>query len=117
MHGKSGTVQAMYLIVIAWFYVTLMMALAEAAIPQGSILGGLITFALYGLLPMGIIVYIFGTPERKRKLQARREAEQRAYDESQATAHAPTASDLPDTSSHAPGAPQDGSITPVREKQ
>ena len=36
----------MYLIVIAWFYVTRMMALAEAASPQGSILGAVITFVL-----------------------------------------------------------------------
>ena len=107
----------MYLIVIAWFYVTLMMALAEAFSPQGTILGGLITFGLYGLLPMAIIVYILGTPERKRKLKAQREAEQRAYDESQQACTQPAAaSDLPDASSHAPSATQNGSITPMREK-
>ena len=106
----------MYLIVIAWFYVTLMMALAEAASPQGSILGAIITFALYGLLPMGILIYIFGTPERKRKLKARREAEQRAYDEAQAAQPGLTALDLPDAGRHATGAAQDSSITPVREK-
>mgnify|MGYP000414433937 CR=1 FL=1 len=67
----------MYLIVIAWLYVTVMMAVAEASSPQGSILGAAITFTLYGLLPMSILVYILGTPARKRKLQAQREAEQR----------------------------------------
>lgn len=107
----------MYLIVIAWFYVTVMMALAEAASPQGSILGAIITFVLYGLLPMAILIYIFGTPERKRKLKARRKAEQRAYDAAQATLRSEDAtSHLPDAGSHTPGAAQERGITPVREK-
>lgn len=107
----------MYLIVIAWFYVTVMMALAEAASPQGSILGAIITFVLYGLLPMAILIYIFGTPERKRKLKARREAEQRAYDAAQATLRTEDAtSHLPDAGSHTPGAAEERGITPVREK-
>ena len=42
----------MYLVVIAWLYVTLMMAVAEATNTTGSILGAIITFVLYGLLPM-----------------------------------------------------------------
>ncbi|WP_174863501.1 hypothetical protein [Comamonas jiangduensis] len=106
----------MYLIVIAWFYVTVMMAVAEAASPQGSILGAIITFALYGLLPMAILIYILGTPERKRKLKARREAEQRVYDEAQAALHSKAPSHLPDASGHTPGATEDSSIAPVREK-
>ena len=56
----------MYLIVIAWTYVTLMMAVAEATSPTGTLLGAIITFVLYGALPMGILVYILGTPSRKR---------------------------------------------------
>lgn len=108
----------MYLIVIAWFYVTVMMALAEAASPQGSILGALITFVLYGLLPMAILIYILGTPARKRKLKAQREAEQRAWKEAQLLERAASApaSDLPDASSHAPCTPQHSSITPVRKE-
>ena len=104
----------MYLIVIAWFYVTLMMALAEAASPQGSILGAVITFVLYGLLPMSILVYILGTPARKRRLKAQREAEQRAWDAAHA-ATAPSAS-LPDAGGHAPGAAEDAGIAAVRKE-
>lgn len=74
----------MYLILIAWLYVVLMMAIAEAANPAGSLLGALITFVLYGLLPMGIVGYILATPMRKRHLKAKREAEQRAWDAAQA---------------------------------
>ena len=108
----------MYLIVIAWFYVTVMMALAEAASPQGSILGAIVTFTLYGLLPMAIVIYILGTPARKRKLKALREAEQRAWDEaqSQQQASAPLVSDLPDASCHTAGATEHTSVAPVREK-
>ena len=43
----------MYLIVIVWTYVSLMMAVAEATSPVGSVLGAVITFVLYGVLPMG----------------------------------------------------------------
>ena len=73
----------MYLIVIVWTYVTLMMAVAEATSPVGTVLGAIITFLLYGALPMGILVYILGTPSRKRKIKAREAAEQAAYDAQQ----------------------------------
>ena len=64
----------MYLVVIAWLYVTLMMAAAEATASNGSLLGALVTFVLYGLLPMGIVVYLMGSPARRRAIK-RREAE------------------------------------------
>jgi len=83
---------AMYLILIAWFYVTLMMAIAEATNPVGSVLGGIVTFVLYGLLPMAIVGYIMATPERKRRLKARREAEQQAWDAAQGPLAATTKS-------------------------
>ena len=62
----------MHLIVIAWIYVVLMMSVAEAISTQGSVLGALITFVLYGVMPLSIVVYIMGTPGRRR---ARRAAE------------------------------------------
>ncbi len=65
----------MYLVVIAWLYVTLMMAAAEATASNGSLLGALVTFVLYGLLPMGIVVYLMGSPARRRAIK-RREAEE-----------------------------------------
>ena len=104
----------MYLIVIAWTYVTLMMAVAEAASPQGSVLGAVITFVLYGLLPMGILVYILGTPGRKRKIKAREAAEQAAYDAEQAAAMA--ASAAPDAGGEAPAAAQGSTALPVRKE-
>lgn len=96
----------MYLIVIAWTYVTLMMAVAEATSPQGTLLGAFITFALYGLLPMGILVYILGTPSRKRAIKAREAAEQAAYDAEKAAQAAQVAqvAQAPSTPENAPSA-------------
>ena len=62
----------MYLIAIAWIYVVLMMSVAEAISSQGTVLGAVITFILYGVMPLSILMYIMGTPGRKR---ARRAAE------------------------------------------
>ena len=62
----------MHLIVVAWIYVVLMMSVAEAISTQGSVLGAIITFLLYGVMPLAIVMYIMGTPGRKR---ARRAAE------------------------------------------
>ncbi len=70
----------MYLIVITWTYVTLMMAVAEATSAQGTVLGAIVTFALYGALPMSIVVYILRTPARKRAIREREAAAQAAYD-------------------------------------
>jgi uncharacterized membrane protein len=64
-----------HLIAIAWIYVVLMMSIAEALSTQGTVLGAVFTFVLYGVLPLSIVLYIFGTPGRKR---ARRAAEQAA---------------------------------------
>jgi ABC-type sugar transport system substrate-binding protein len=57
---------AMYLVAIAWMYVVLMMAVAEAVSSQGTVVGAVITFVLYGILPLGLVMYILGTPGRKR---------------------------------------------------
>jgi Na+-transporting methylmalonyl-CoA/oxaloacetate decarboxylase gamma subunit len=62
----------MYIVPIAWLYVVLMMAIAEALSSQGTVLGAAFTLLLYGLLPLAIVLYIMGTPARKR---ARRAAE------------------------------------------
>lgn len=78
----------MYLIVIAWLYVVVMMALAEALSSQGTVLGAVFTLLLYGLLPLSLLLYILGTPARKRALK-RREAEADAA----SRANAPSADD------------------------
>jgi hypothetical protein len=64
----------MYLVVIAWLYVVLMMAVAEATSSNGTLLGAIVTFVLYGLAPITLVVYIMGTPGRKRAIKAREQA-------------------------------------------
>ncbi|MBK7457435.1 MAG: hypothetical protein IPJ42_03190 [Betaproteobacteria bacterium] len=83
----------MHLVAIAWIYVVLMMALAEALSSQGTVLGAVITFVLYGLLPLSVLLYIMSAPARGR---ARRTAEAAAV---------PTAapSATPDGGGMAPG--------------
>jgi len=56
----------MTVVAIAWIYVVLMMALVEALSPQGTVLGAVFTFLLYGVLPLAIVLYVLGTPARRR---------------------------------------------------
>ena len=65
----------MYLVVIAWLYVALMMAVAEATSPIGSVLGAIVTFVLYGAAPVSLVVYLMRTPARKRAIKTREAAE------------------------------------------
>jgi hypothetical protein len=88
----------MYLVAIGWLYVVLMMALVEALSPQGSVLGAVITFVFYGLLPMGLVLYIGGTPARRR---ARRAAE--AAEDAVLASPAAASAAAPDGAGHAAG--------------
>ena len=65
----------MYIVPIAWLYVALMMSVAEATNTNGSILGGILTCILYGILPTSIIVYVMGAPNRKKARLAAEQAE------------------------------------------
>jgi membrane protein required for beta-lactamase induction len=56
----------LYVIVIAWLYVALMMAAAEASHANGSLIGALFTFILYGLFPVALVIYVLKTPDRKK---------------------------------------------------
>ena len=103
----------MYLVLIAWLYVVLMMAVAEATSPMGTVLGAIMTFVLYGLLPMSIVGYILGTPSRKRSIKAREMAEQAAYEEAQAQAAAAPASTAPDAGGQPPAAAEQGRVAPM----
>jgi hypothetical protein len=64
----------MYLVVIGWVYVVLMVAVAEASSSNGTLLGAALTFLLWGLLPLSIVVYLMGSPARRRARRALEEA-------------------------------------------
>ena len=51
----------MYIVAIAWIYVVGMMAITEP-----SIVAGIMTFLMYGVFPLSIILYVIGSPQRKR---------------------------------------------------
>ncbi len=100
----------MYLIALGWLYVVLMMSVAEATNTNGSILGAVITFLLYGVGPAALLMYILGTPARRRKRKAEELAE--AERESQARASA-VPSGQPDAGGQAAADP----VAAVREKE
>ena len=93
----------MYIVPIAWLYVALMMSVAEATNTTGTVLGAIVTFVLYGLLPTALMLYFMGTPGRKRKIRA----QEMAAREAAIAAHAADAqaSVEPDAGGEAPADP------------
>ena len=65
----------MYLVVIAWLYVALMMAVAEATHTSGTLLGAFFTFVLYGVGPVSLIVWFMRRSARRRVQRAQEAAE------------------------------------------
>ena len=97
----------MYLVPVAWLYVTLMMAIAEAANSNGTVLGAIVTFVLYGGLPVALVVYLMRAPGRRKAIRAREAA----------SSAASAGSGDPDTSGHTTAATQSDAVAPVREKE
>lgn len=61
----------MYIVAIAWLYVALMMAATEP-----SLTAGILTFLFYGLFPCALLLWLIGTPQRRRQQALREAAEQ-----------------------------------------
>jgi len=55
----------MYIIAIGWLWVAFMMAITEK-----SVVAAVLTFMFYGLLPCGLLMYLLGTPGRRRRQKA-----------------------------------------------
>ena len=106
----------MYLIVIAWMYVVLMMSVAEATHPTGTLLGALITFVLYGVGPVALVVYVMRAPARRKAIKAREAAEATTVNPDLQGSN----SLAPDAGGHAPGGVEavalDTSVAPVRKE-
>jgi hypothetical protein len=114
----------MYLIVIAWIYVVLMMSVAEATNSNGTLLGALVTFVLYGLGPVALVVYLMGAPARSKAIKKRAAEELQQTADAETDAHAAREetppSHTPDASGHASGGAEtvagDAGIPPVRKE-
>jgi hypothetical protein len=83
----------MHIVAVGWTFVVVLMALAEGTSAQGTWLGAFFTLLLYGVLPLSIVLYLMGTPLRRR---ARLHAE---------AANATDASAYPDSGGHPAGDP------------
>ncbi len=64
----------MYIIAIAWGFVVILMAAAEAM--STSVTAGLLTLLFYGVLPLALVLYLMGTPQRRRNQIKQELAEQ-----------------------------------------
>lgn len=111
----------MWIVAIAWMYVTLMMALAEATSPQGTVLGAIFTFLLYGVGPLALVLYLLGAPARRKAiLKAEREAWARQRDPLEAASPGAMAPPSEPASggvqTDGSGLPPAASVAPVREE-
>jgi hypothetical protein len=87
----------MYLVVIGWMYVVGLWAVMEATASNGTVLGALVTLVLWGLLPVSLVMYVMGTPARRRaRLQAEAASGPAQPDESDHAAAAPHACVAPE---------------------
>jgi membrane protein implicated in regulation of membrane protease activity len=105
----------MYLIAIGWLYVALMMAAAEAAHARGTLLGAILTFFLYGVAPVSLVIYLIGRPGRKRTRQQREAAATaaaQAASQAGAVVPPPAASGAPDGRGESPA----HAVPPVRKE-
>lgn len=98
----------MYLVVIAWLYVVLMMSVAEAVDGRSSVVGAILTFFFFGLIPVALVVYLMLSPQRRKARLARETAEQAPV-----TMDETAASIAPEAGSHAPAATPQDSVPPV----
>jgi len=51
----------LHIVAIAWIYVVLLMSLTEH-----SVVAGIMTFLMYCVVPLSIILYLIRSPQRKR---------------------------------------------------
>lgn len=107
----------MHIVALAWMFVVVLMTLTEATSSQGTVLGAFFTLLLYGVLPLALVLYLLGTPMRRRAQRAA---------EAAATLDLPPdgSIDLPDVppaatsavQSHSGGEPAGATVAPERKK-
>jgi len=76
----------MYIVAIAWIYVVLMMSITEY-----SVIAGIMTFLLYCVFPLTIVLYLMRTPQRKREQREKQAALQKQSETSAISSENPQA--------------------------
>jgi hypothetical protein len=66
----------MYIIAIAWLYVTILMAATEP-----NITAALLSFVAYGVAPLCLFLWLFGTPQRRRSRLAKEQGNEKPVGE------------------------------------
>lgn len=61
----------MYIVAIAWLYVVMVMAATESNFTAAAM-----TLLWYGVFPLALFLWLFGTPQRRRNRQLRIAREQ-----------------------------------------
>jgi len=61
----------MWIVAIGWMYVVTLMAATEP-----TVIGGIMTFFGYGVLPLSIVLYLAGARGRRARREARQKAAQ-----------------------------------------
>jgi hypothetical protein len=108
----------MLIVALGWIYVVTIAAIAEALSPQGTVLGAIFTFVLYGPLPLAVVLYLLGTSARKQALRKAEAATATSAIPAAAAAANPGASasvDEPDGRGHPP-AGATAAVAPKREE-
>ena len=72
----------MFIVAIGWIYVVLMMSITET-----TAVAGVMTFVLYGLVPVALLLYISGGGKRKRRRAAEQQERQRLAAETEQAAN------------------------------
>lgn len=64
----------MYIVAIGWLFVIIMMAITST-----SFLSGVVTLFCYGILPLGLFLWIVGAPQRRRRAASRDAADEEPH--------------------------------------
>ena len=63
-----------YIVAIGWLFVIIMMAITST-----SFLSGVVTLFCYGILPLGLFLWIVGAPQRRRRAASRDTADEEPH--------------------------------------
>jgi hypothetical protein len=72
-HAESSS-HPVYIVAAGWLYVVIMMAVTEK-----SFLAAVVTLLCYGIAPLALLLWIVGTPQRRRRAVSRQAADEKPH--------------------------------------